>query len=219
MEMATKKENESLVMIKILKKKITELETKYEKLRATVGYEELQGWKPNPQIESQYGWVYAWLYPLNTFLNNNLHQQLTPDIRNKAVNIVTAIIAQLTLNGKYGIQIPNEPNGTSGFFDKQIKYYELNYDPCDICGENRITHQCHIIPRVDGGIDRRENMVTLCPLHHHLFDHHRLNKEEWEILVKVIETREQSALIYAKEVREKQLQEFWANPKRIYPKI
>lgn len=50
---------------------------------------------------------------------------------------------------------------------------------CAICGEARLTHQCHIIPRHQGGFDGLDNYVTLCPNHHVLFDSHRLSRQEW----------------------------------------
>jgi len=193
-----------------LNRKIRELESKYEELRASVGYEELKGWKPNKRIEAQYGWVYAWLYPLNSYLNST--NQVGPNVRNEIMSIVTAIISQLSIHGKYGVKIPFEPKRVDldSYFKKQNKYYKLNYDACEICGENRITHECHIIPRAEGGPNNKDNFVTLCPLHHHLFDHSRLNKAEWEILSRVINSKMQSAIVYFREVREKQQREFWA---------
>jgi len=104
-----------------LKRKIKELESRCEELRSSVGSEELQGWKPNKRIEAQYGWVYAWLYPLNSYLNNN--NQISPDVRNKIMSIVTAIISQLSIHGKYGVKIPFEPKDVdlSNYFEKQKK--------------------------------------------------------------------------------------------------
>ena len=96
------------------------------------------------------------------------------------------------------------------------EYYPINkaifyktYDPCNICGEKRITHDCHIIPRVEGGPGHSDNFVTLCPLHHHLFDHSRLSEDEWEVLTKVIDGKMEAARVYAKEVRIPILKAFW----------
>jgi hypothetical protein len=213
--MTTKREKEVLPKINALKRQIKELESKYEKLRASLGYDELNGWKPDPRIETQYGWVHAWTYPLYTYLNANA----SPDVRNKAVAITKAIISQLTINAKYGISIPQEPKEVDdSFFIKQAKYFIHEYDKCDICGEDRISHQCHIIPRAEGGAYNFENFVTLCPLHHHLFDNHRLNQEEWAVLLRVIEKKMPSAIEYSKYVREKQLNEFWANSANTSPR-
>ena len=55
--------------------------------------------------------------------------------------------------------------------------------PCIIYKETRITHDCHTIPRSEGGILSEQSIIELCPLHHHLFDNHRLNREEWQILI------------------------------------
>jgi len=214
--MVTKKEQEQLPKIRDLKRKIKELETQYEELRASVGYLELRGWKPDPRIEMQYGWVHSWLTPLYNYMNHVAH--VDPYVRNKIVSIVKAVIAQLVISGKYGIDFPHEPKeGSIDLIEKQIKSYELNFDPCVICGENRITHYCHIIPRSEGGPNHVDNFVILCPLHHHLFDNNRLNEDEWQVLMKVLETKMPSAVFYVKEVREKQLQRFWTNPKPVYP--
>jgi hypothetical protein len=190
-----------------LKRKIKELEARNEELRASVGHEELQGYKPSQRIESQYGWVSVWLNPLYFYLVD----KVSPDVRNKIMSIVTAIISQMAIHGKYGIRIPYEPKpvDVDCFVEKQNRYYERNYDTCDICGENRITHQCHIIPRSEGGPLHKDNFLTLCPLHHHLFDHGRFKKAEWKILSGVITTKMQSAIVYFREVREKQQKEFW----------
>ena len=40
-----------------------------ERLRSAVGYDELKGWHPKERIEKQYGWVFAWLYPLSSYMN------------------------------------------------------------------------------------------------------------------------------------------------------
>ena len=144
----------------------------------------------------------------------------TPDIRNQVILITRGIILQLTISGKYGVRIPHEIPEQSFVdnFQKQLKYYELNYDPCDICGEKRITHQCHIIPRVDGGLNSPENMVTLCPLHHHLFDHYRLSPEEWRILLTVIGSKQlESVIIFTKTVRQKQQEHYWNHPTKVSP--
>jgi hypothetical protein len=203
--------------IKKLKKQLSTCQRKLkesaefnERLRASVGYDELRGWKPQKRIETQYGWVFAWLHPLYTYIDQNINQRLTPDIRNKIGNIVNAIIAQLVINGKYGVTIPNEfrevdPN----YENKQENYFKLIYEPCVICGEKRITHECHIIPRSEGGTLHRDNFVILCPLHHHLFDHSRLSREEWDILCNNLKDKMESAIIYANEVRLPALQAYW----------
>ena len=183
-----------------------------ERLRSVVGYDELKGWQPKERIEKQYGWVFAWLYPLSSYMNQNLNEPLTPDIRNKIHNIVTAIIAQLAINGKYGIQFPQDPREVdlAQYKIKQDNIFQKSYEPCAICGENRITHECHIIPRSEGGPLHRDNFVMLCPLHHHLFDHARLSKSEWSILYNALAGKMESAIIYANQVRLPMLQSFWS---------
>ena len=192
-----------------LKRKVKELELRNEELRASVGNEALHGWKPDTSIEEQYDWVSAWLYPLYAFLN----QHVGPSTRNEVMTIATAIISQMSIHGKYGIKIPYDPQAIDmeTYFKKQREYTQRNYDPCDICGENRITHQCHIVPKVEGGAYHKDNFFSLCPIHHHLFDHNRLNRDEWAVLSELINTKTQSAIVYFREVRERQQKEFWGN--------
>jgi hypothetical protein len=54
------------------------------------------------------------------------------------------------------------------------------FNPCEVCGQVRVVHQCHIIPRNHGGADKVDNYIILCANHHHLFDRHKLTREEWE---------------------------------------
>ncbi len=189
-----------------MKRRIKELEARNEELRASVGYEELKGWKPNERLEKQYGWVYTWLYPLQSYLSN-----ASPINPGRVMSIVTAIISQMSIHGKYGVKIPFEPHetDTENYFAKQTKYLHRDYDPCVICGENRITHECHIIPSSDGGPYHRDNFFTLCPFHHHLFDNSRLNQDEWKILSELINTKSESAIVYFRNVREKMQQDYW----------
>jgi len=81
------------------------------------------------------------------------------------------------------------------------------FNPCEICGQTRVVHQCHIIPRNYGGADKVDNYVILCANHHHLFDRHRLAREEWERLdwsKKSLEVQE-----YVMKVRFPRQQMFW----------
>ena len=51
--------------------------------------------------------------------------------------------------------------------------------PCEICGENRSTDKCHILPNHMVGSARIENLIILCPTHHRLFDRHMLSRSEF----------------------------------------
>lgn len=195
----------------LCKRKLKEMGKEYENIRARVGYGELKGWTPQKRIESQYGWVFAWLYPLSSYMNQNLNNTLTPNIRNKINEIVIAIISQLVVHGKYGVIMPNDPRPTDieQFLKSQnLRIYRI-YEPCVICSEKRITHECHIIPRSEGGPYHRDNLISLCPLHHHLFDHHRLNRQEWAKLRNVINEKMNAAIIYSDQVHLPQLEMFW----------
>ena len=63
--------------LRACKSKLKEAESFNERLRAAIGYDELKGWKPQQRIESQYGWIYAWLYPLYGLIDNHLDKPLS----------------------------------------------------------------------------------------------------------------------------------------------
>lgn len=63
--------------------------------------------------------------------------------------------------------------GVSGFIQDQAI-------PCEICGESRLIHMCHIIPRRLRGSDSINNILFLCPTHHGLFDNCMLSRDEWD---------------------------------------
>jgi hypothetical protein len=193
------------------KRQLKDAQILNERLLSVVGYDELKGWQPKERLERQYGWVSAWFDPLFSYMNQNLDQPLTPDVRNKICDIVTAIIAQLIVRGKYGIDLPHDHRDVDieDFREKQDNIFNQTYEPCAICGEKRITHECHIIPRSEGGPLHRDNFVMLCPLHHHLFDHARLSKEEWDRLSLALVGKMEAAIFYASNVRLPQLQSFW----------
>jgi hypothetical protein len=66
-----------------------------------------------------------------------------------------------------------------------------------------------VLPAADGGPYHHENLVILCPLHHHLFDHHRLPEAEWQVLEAQLGTLMESARLYALQVRLVALQRWW----------
>ena len=92
-----------------LRRELKEAKEFNERLRSAIGADELKGWKPQESIERQYGWVYAWLYPLEAYVNHRVGETLTPDIRNHIHGIATAIIAQLAVFGKFGVRLPFDP--------------------------------------------------------------------------------------------------------------
>jgi hypothetical protein len=44
----------------------------------------------------------------------------------------------------------------------------MRYNFCVVCGEDKIIHQHHFVPKYLGGGNEEENMLTLCPTHHYL---------------------------------------------------
>ena len=198
--------------LRVCRRELEEAKAANERLQALLGHCCLDGWHPQEVVERQYGWVHAWMFPLYSYLNENLGAVLTPETRNRAIDICRAIIAQLVVEGKYGVKLPFDPREVdiAAFVQKQRRTLEKRYEPCVICGEDRITHECHIIPRSEGGPLHRDNMVILCPLHHHLFDQHRLLPDEWKKLIRIIEREKMdAAVVYAREVRLPQLRQFW----------
>jgi len=81
------------------------------------------------------------------------------------------------------------------------------FNPCAVCGQVRVVHQCHIIPRNYGGADKVDNYIMLCANHHHLFDRHKLTSEEWT----KIDWSEKSEEVqkYVAKVRLPRQQMFW----------
>jgi len=145
-------------------------------------------------------------------LNMNLNNDIV-NLRNNIVALFDSWIGTKKIEKEFGIKIPlaSTPPSIESFLERQIRSYHNKYRPCDICGEDRITHFCHIIPRSKGGVNDEKNYLYLCPLHHHLFDHHRLNKNEWDKIdfsKKMVGSRE-----YADKVILPILKKFWENKK------
>jgi len=114
-----------------------------------------------------------------------LLQKLSIEIQNELNNIFGKIILLCSdiyksdiLKGKYNLDIDLSTAKESEI--RPEKRFINSFKPCEICGYNRVSHLCHIIPCNEGGNDSDENLLTLCANHHYLFDNHRLTKEEWD---------------------------------------
>ena len=79
--------------------------------------------------------------------------------------------------------------------------------PCEICGENRSTDNCHILPNRMGGPANIDNLLILCPTHHRLFDRHMLSRSEYAQID--WSTKSELAQTYAETVILKAQQSFW----------
>lgn len=203
--------NTSSSEIEALKLRNAELESALKRALDVCGITELNElWSVNT-TDPQYGWAHEYLIPLNVFLDKYLATPVTPEFRNRLRNIVHATFCQLVVEGKYGVKLPNEPRSIDivEYFRKQKRAQDFNYPPCEICGESRITHYCHIIPRSEAGPDHQDNFFNLCPLHHHLFDHYRLNREEWSVLLRASEKKMKSAQLYIRTIRQKRQEFKW----------
>lgn len=152
-------------------------------------------------------------------LDMEIHNDIV-DLRNKIVALLDSWVGMKKLESKFGIKIPLHtiPPSIENFLEKQACSYSKVYKPCEICEENRVTHYCHIIPRSEGGPDDETNYIYLCPIHHHLFDHNRLSKEEWQKID--FSKKLKASQEYAKKLRLPILKKFWQakNKKNLPPK-
>jgi len=80
--------------------------------------------------------------------------------------------------------------------------------PCEVCGENRSTDRCHIIPSRLGGTAEANNILILCPTHHRLLDRFMLSKAEWAVID--WERKSVPSQKYACSVTLEAHKEFWA---------
>lgn len=161
--------------------------------------------------EDLYG-LFSNFFEKHSKLGKDLHNDIIK-LRNETVALLNSWIGAKKLETKFGIKIPlnNVPSSIENFLEKQARSHHNKYRPCEVCGEKRVTHFCHIIPRSEGGPNDEKNYLYLCPIHHHLFDHHRLNKEEWgkiDFSKKIEGSRE-----YAQKIILPKLEKFWQNKK------
>lgn len=145
-------------------------------------------------------------------LDMNLHNDIV-ELRNKVVALLDSWIGAKKLENKFGIKIPlaSTPPSIGSFLEKQARSHHKKYRPCEVCGEDRVTHFCHIIPRSEGGPNDEKNYLYLCPIHHHLFDHHRLSKDEANKID--FSKKSESSQEYARKVTLPSLERFWRNKK------
>jgi hypothetical protein len=71
-----------------------------------------------------------------------------------------------------------EPRDLGRLRDKRALEKRIKDRTCQICGFNRFTEFCHIIPNFAGGKYTLDNTLVLCPNHHTLYDHGLLLPEE-----------------------------------------
>lgn len=198
---------EARSQIRRLRRELKAADVQIDALQKLTGLEGVDGYEPDPRVGKMYEWVHTVLHPLSALPYGD------PNLRNQVHDTTRAILVQLVLEGKYGIRAPLEVRSVdlAQFRARQQKSQQRAYPPCVICGEHRITHECHILPAADGGPYHPDNLVILCPLHHHLFDHHRLTESEWEVLQQHLTAKMESARLYALHVRYIALQRWWTS--------
>mgnify|MGYP001303705599 CR=1 FL=1 len=52
---------------------------------------------------------------------------------------------------------------------------------CVLCGTTENLHHHHVIPKIKGGIDDDENLITVCDKHHHMIHNMRQNVDMYEL--------------------------------------
>jgi len=129
------------------------------------------------------------------------------NLQNQIRALFLSWIGSKKIEQKFGAKIPlhSQTLSLESYFDKQNKRYRK----CEVCGEDRITNWCHMLPSSEGGPSDPSNYVYLCPTHHHLFDHNRLAKEEWEKLD--FSEKLKSVREYVEKVRLPLLRKFWSS--------
>ncbi len=105
------------------------------------------------------------------------------------------------------LQAPTEEELRRLAGDWHIGIIRRRHKPCEICGENRSTDMCHILPDQLGGPKNIDNLLILCPTHHRLFDSHILSRSEYAQLD--WSTKSEPAQVYVETVIFKAQQSFW----------
>jgi len=148
---------------------------------------------------------------INNFLETNkntLSTDTLSTIRNlfyEVTLMVENIYRKEILKDKFNLDL--DLTAYPEWDEKPGQSFIQKFNPCEICGQIRVIHQCHIIPRNEGGADKTGNYVILCANHHHLFDRYKLEKEEWGKLdwsKKPIEVQQ-----YVKNVRLPRQKMYW----------
>lgn len=141
-------------------------------------------------------------------LDTEIHNEIVT-LRNKIIAVFHSWIGSKKIKSKFGIDIPLHSTTVSykAYLEKQNNSFYQTYNPCEICGENRIVNYCHILPYSEGGPDHESNYVILCPTHHHLFDHNRLSREEWSKLN--FSTKMPQAQEYIEKIKRPLMEKYW----------
>lgn len=204
--------------LKDSEKKIEEQSQFIDRLCQSIGYDRLADeWDKKKYLDR---WVLDWLKPVRDYMQSNSGQPITGIFINQVIQITEAAIMQLAIIGRYGIKLPLDPRpgDFEMYLQKSNNQLVKEYPPCVICGENRITHQCHIIPKAHGGKYHRDNLLDMCPLHHHLFDNGRLTKEEWQKLLVALGGKMDAAVQYVNTIHLNWQRYFWHEiPDAVYP--
>ena len=110
-------------------------------------------WEPDARIERQYGPAFTWSYPLRSYLSSLDYDNmpLTRDVCGRVVAIFESVLLRMLAKQRYGLDLPHEERPSVMTEERMMRSLTLEYPPCVVCGEKRITHDCHILPRIEGG--------------------------------------------------------------------
>lgn len=82
-----------------------------------------------------------------------------------------------------------------------MKVKALILDFCVLCGTKTAIHQHHLIPRINGGTDEPENILSLCEKHHGLFhDHSGLFHSHKKLSRKGIKKAQETGVRFGKKI-------------------
>lgn len=137
-----------------------------------------------------------------------LQHQIQNEISNLLGKVVLAcckVYKADILKEKYDLNIDLSDSAPTDL--EPAKRFIKKFIPCEVCGDGRIVHLCHIIPRAEGGDDSEGNLISLCASHHYLFDRHHLTKDEWNVIN--WDNKNMKAKEYALNIRYKKHEMYW----------
>lgn len=135
---------------------------------------------------------------IHTGLGNLLY-----DLRNELVTLIDEVYQELAIEFKHRFYLPPSRRKHSNVVVPPL----INQLPCQICGENRVINNSHIIPKEVGGANSEDNIIFLCANHHHLFDHGKLNQNEFSKID--LSGKALDAIEYFSKVRVPKQKLFW----------
>lgn len=101
------------------------------------------------------------------------HREIA-ELMGRRIGTISRIIHKAKVQDRWGF-------GTSSTAERN-RARKLLPDHCELCGYHRVVEVAHAEPRANGGSWNPDNVMSLCPNCHHLFDHALLTESEKSIL-------------------------------------